>query len=98
MFRPYQRIVAIYPDTELTCFQVPARLRQKTQDHPVSFGTGRLYHLSTEDDRRLSKERVFRHEFGLASGKVCQCPKPGERRCLVCPGDEAVVERLVTNV
>lgn len=33
--------------------------RQKTQDHPVRFGTGRLYHPSTGHDQRLSQSVVF---------------------------------------
>jgi hypothetical protein len=31
----------------------------------------------------LTQECVFCHEFRLASGKVCQRPKPGERWCPV---------------
>jgi hypothetical protein len=51
-----------------------------------------------EADQRLSQERVFCQELGLASLKVCQRPKPGEKQCLLCPDDEAMVERLVSNV
>jgi hypothetical protein len=67
IFRQYQRISVNFPDNEQALFPGPNRLRQKNQDHPVRFGTGRLYHLSTEDDQRLSQERVFRHEFGSAT-------------------------------
>ena len=70
IFRPYQRRSVIFPDNEQALFPGPNRLRQKNQDHPVRFGTGRLYHLSTEDDKRLSQERVFRHEFGSATNEA----------------------------
>jgi hypothetical protein len=64
----------LWPDNEQGLFPGPNCPRQKNQEHPVCFGTGRSFHLSPEDDKRLSKERVFCHEFGLASGKVCQRP------------------------
>jgi hypothetical protein len=67
IFRQYQLISVIFPDNEQALFPGPNRLRQKNQDHPVRFCTGRLYHLSTEDDKRLSQERIFRHEFGSAT-------------------------------
>jgi hypothetical protein len=54
MFRPYQRRSGIFHEKKQDLFPVSNRLRQKTWDHPVLFGTGRLYHLSTEDDTRLS--------------------------------------------
>jgi hypothetical protein len=56
---------------------------QHHQEHPVRFGTGGSFHLSTKNNELLTEERVFCHEFGLASGKVCQRLKPGEKRCLV---------------
>ena len=61
----------------------PNRPRQKNQEHPVRFGTGRSFHLSVEDNERLSKERVLCYELGLAPDKVSQCPKPGARWCSV---------------
>jgi hypothetical protein len=79
------------------CFQVPARPCQNNQEHPIRIGTGRSFHLSPEDDQRLSQERVFCHEFGLASGKVCQRPQDKNGGGWFCPGDEAMVERLKTK-
>ena len=70
---------------------------QKHQKHPVRFGTARSFHLSTEDDKLLTEERVFCHEFGLASGKVCQHPQHERGSARFCPGDEAVVKRLKTK-
>jgi len=67
---------------------------QKNQKHPVRFGTGGSFHLSTQDDQLLTQECVFYHELGLASGKVCQRPQQ-ERGGVWCgPGDVAVLERL----
>jgi hypothetical protein len=48
---------------------------QKHQEHAIPFGTGRSFHLSSEDDQLLSKEGIFCHQFGLISGKVGQCAK-----------------------
>jgi len=73
------------------------RPRQKNQEHPVRFGTDRSFPLSPKDDKRLSKKRVFCHEFGFASGKVCQRPQQEKGEVRFCPGDEAVVERLKTK-
>ena len=70
---------------------------QKHEEHAVRPGTGRPFHLSTEDDQRLSQECVFCHKFGLASGKVCQHAQHERGGVLFGPGDEAVVERLKTK-
>src|SRR5215469_10341004 len=43
---------------------------QQRQEHPVRFGTGGSFQLSTKYNKRLSEKRVFCHKFGLASGKV----------------------------
>jgi hypothetical protein len=76
MFRPYQRINVTFHEKEQALFPGPNRLRQKTKNHHVRLGTGRLFYLTTEDDQRLSQERLYRHEFGFASSKVRQRPKP----------------------
>jgi len=69
----------LWLDNEQGVFPGPNRPCQKNQEHPVRFGTGRSFHLSPEDNQLLAQEHVFCHEFGLASLKVCQRPKPGER-------------------
>ena len=71
-----------------------SRLLYKKQKHHVRFGTGRLFHLSKEHDKRLSQEYVFCHELGRASGKVCQRPQQERGGVRFGPGHEAVVERL----
>ncbi len=65
---------------------------QHHQEHPIRFGTGGLFHLSTKNNELLTEERVFCHEFGLASGKVCQRPQHKRGSTRFCPDDEAVVE------
>ena len=87
----------LWLDNEQGLFPGPNRLRQKHQEHPIRIGTGRSFHLSPEDDQLLAQERVFCHEFGLASGKVCQRPQQERGGVRFGPGDEAVVERLETK-
>jgi hypothetical protein len=70
---------------------------QKHQEQPIRCGTDGAFHLSPENNERLSQECVFCHELGLATGLVCQCAQQ-ERGGVRCgPGDEAVVERLKTK-
>jgi hypothetical protein len=87
----------LWLDNEKGLFPCPNRPRKKNQEHPVRFGTGRSFHLSPEDDELLAKKRVFCHEFGLASGKVCQRAQQKRGSVRFCPGDEVVVEPLVTK-
>ena len=53
MFRPYQQSSVILPDNEQVLFPGSNHLSQKTQEHPVRFGTGRSFHQSTEDNELL---------------------------------------------
>ena len=70
---------------------------QQDQEHPVRPGTGRTFHLSSQDDQLLMQQGVFCHKLGLAPGKVDQRPQL-ERGSLRCgPGDEEVVERPKTQ-
>jgi hypothetical protein len=87
----------LWLNDEKRLLPVPNRPRQKNQEHPVRFGTGRSFHLSAEDNERLSKESVFCHEYRLAPGKVSQCPKHERGGVWFGPSDEAVVEQLKTG-
>ena len=87
----------LWLDNEQGLFPGPNRPCQKHQEHPVRFGTCRSFHLSPEDDQRLSQEGVFCNECGLASGKVCQRPQEKRGVGWFCPGDKALVERLKTK-
>src|SRR5215469_16204350 len=87
----------LWLDNEQRLLPVPNRPRQKNQEHPVRFGTGRSFHLSAEDNELLVQERVFCHEYRLATGLVSQCQEQERGVVRFCPGDEAVVERLKTQ-
>src|SRR5262249_19712598 len=82
---PEQRL---WLDNEQDLFPGLNRSREKNQKHAVRLGTGRLFHLSTENDQRLSQECVFCHEFGLASAKVSQHPQQERGGVRFGPGDE----------
>ncbi len=49
--------------------------------------------MSVEDNQRLSKERVFRHEFQFPSGKICQCTPTERGVSRFCPVEKALIER-----
>ncbi len=51
-------------------FPGPHHACQQDQVHPVRLGTGRSFHLSTQDDQLLTQEGVFCHKLGLVPGKV----------------------------
>ena len=70
---------------------------QKHEEHAVRPGTSRPFHLSTQDDQRLSQQGVFCHELGLATGLVGQHPQYERGRVRFGPGDEAAVERVKTK-
>ena len=53
--------------------------------------------VSAKNNERLSEERVLGHEFGLASGKICDRPQHERGSGRLCPVDETVVERLKAN-
>jgi hypothetical protein len=72
--RRCQREPRLWLDNEQGLFPGPNSSCEQYQEQPISFGTGGSFDLSAEDNQRLSKERVFCHQFGLASGKVCQHP------------------------
>jgi hypothetical protein len=87
----------LWLDNDQGLFPGPNHPRKKNQEHPVRFGTSGSFHLSPDDDQLQAKKRVFSHEFGLASGKVCQRPQQERGGVRFCPGDEAVVKRLKTT-
>ena len=47
---------------------------KKHEEYAIRFGIDGSLGVSAEDKQLLAKERVFCHEFGFASGKVCQRP------------------------
>jgi hypothetical protein len=60
----------LWLDDDQGLFPNPNHSCQKHQEDPIPSGIDRPFDLSAEDKQLLSEERVFYHEFGLASGKV----------------------------
>jgi hypothetical protein len=87
----------LWLDDKQGLFPGPHHSCQQNQEHPVRLGTGRSFHLSPENNELLTQECIFSHEFGLASGKVCQCPQHERSGVRFSPGDEAVVKQLKPN-
>ncbi len=72
----------------------PNRPCQKHQKHPIRFGAGWSFHMSAQDEKLLSEQCVFCHEFGLAPGKVSHGSQYERGSGWFGPVDEAVLERL----
>src|SRR5260221_10768426 len=68
-----QRRSVVFLNDEQRLFPGPNGSCQKHQEHPIRLRAHRSFHVSAQDDERLSEEGVFGHEFGLASGKVSHC-------------------------
>jgi hypothetical protein len=51
--------------------------------------------VSAENNELLTWERVLGHEFGLASGKICDRPQHERGSGRLCPVDETAVGRLM---
>ncbi len=73
----------LWLNDEVGLFPGPHYACQQDQEYAVRLGTGRPFHLTTQDDQLLTQQGVFCHKFGLASGKVGQRPRHGERWCSV---------------
>jgi hypothetical protein len=67
---------------------------EKHQEHPIRLGVCGSFDLSAEDNQLLAEECIFRHEFGLASGKVSQRSQNERGVGWFGPIDKAVLERL----
>jgi hypothetical protein len=48
----------------------PNHAGQEQQKKPVCFPADATFHLSRQDDQVLPHQRVFRQQFGFASGQV----------------------------
>ena len=89
---PQERLWLNHEKRLLPCSR---RSSEQDQKQPIRFGAGWSFHLSAQDDKLLAQERVFCHEFGRASGKVCQDPHHEIGGGVwFGPVNEAVVERL----
>ena len=76
------------------CFHVRTISCKKHQEQSIRFGTYGSFDVSAQDNQLLAEERVFCHEFGLASGKVCQRPHYERSGGRFGPVYEVVVKRL----
>ncbi len=86
---PQQRL---WLDDEQGLFPGSHHSCQQDEEYPVRLGTGRSFHLSTQDDELLTQQGVFFHKLRLAPGNVGQRSQQ-ERGGVRCgPGDEAVVQ------
>jgi hypothetical protein len=65
----------LWLDDDQCLFPGPNQSREKHEEDPIPSGIDRSFDLSAQDNQLLSEERVFYHEFGLASGKVSQRPQ-----------------------
>src|SRR5215469_2048537 len=70
---------------------------QQDQEHAVRLGTGRSFHLSTQDDHLLAQQCIFCDQFGLPSGKVGQRPQQEGGGVWLGPSEVAVMERPKTQ-
>src|SRR5215467_9327765 len=58
----------LWLNNEQRLFPGPHHSCQQDQEHAVGPGTGRPFHLSTQDDQLLTQQSFFCHELGLAPG------------------------------
>jgi len=70
---------------------------QEHQEHPIGLFEDRSFDLTSKENERLSKERVFCHEFGLASCKIRYCSQQKRSAKRFCPVYEAVLKQLKTH-
>jgi hypothetical protein len=57
-------------DDKERLFPGPSHSSEKYQEHSICFPADWSFDLSTQDDQLLSQQRVFRQQFGFASGQI----------------------------
>ena len=57
-------------DKEERLFPGPSHPGQEHQKKPVCFPADGTFNLPTQDDELLPQQRVFRQQFGFASGQI----------------------------
>ena len=62
-------------DNEDRLFPLVESPREEHQEDPISSGTRWALHLTTEDDQRLSQQRILCQEFKPGSGQIGECPR-----------------------
>jgi hypothetical protein len=84
----------LWLDNEQDLFPRSSRSSEKDQDQTIGLRACRSFDLSAENNELLTEESVLDHEFGLASGEVCQRPQQERGSSRFCPANERVLERL----
>jgi hypothetical protein len=89
-----QREIRLGLDNEQGLLPGPNHPCEKHQEYAILFGACGSFDLSAEDNKGLSEERVFCHEFGLRPGEISHSSQRERGIGWSCPLDEAVLERL----
>ena len=65
----------LWLNDEQRLFPGPHYACQQDQEDAVRLATDRPFHLSTQDDQLMSQQRIFRQQFGFASGQIIERSK-----------------------
>jgi hypothetical protein len=57
-------------DNEERLFPGPRHPSQEHQEQPIRLSVHRAFDLSTQDEELVAQQRVFREQFGFASGQI----------------------------
>ena len=71
MVPPQERL---WLDNEQGLFPRSNHSCEKHKEQAIRFDTDRSFDVPAQDNQLLAQERVFCHEFGLASSKICHRP------------------------
>jgi hypothetical protein len=92
-----QREMRLWLDKEERLSPSPNHSGQEHQKKPVCFPADGTFNLSTQDDQLLPQQRVFRQQFGFASGQVDECSERKRCRRWFEPTQSTFLERVQTE-
>jgi len=81
-------------DDKERLFPGPNHSGEKYQEHSVCFSVNWSFDLSTQDDQLVSQQRVFRQQFGSASGQISKRSKHKGGRQWFDPTQNTFLERV----
>ena len=81
-------------DKEERLFPGPSHPGQEHQKMPIWFPADGTFDLSTQDDQLLPQQRVFRQQFGFASGQIGERAKQKGSRRRFDPKRNTFLERM----
>jgi hypothetical protein len=90
--RPSQK--CLWLDKEERLSASPNHSGQEHQKKPVCFPADGTFNQSTQDDQLLPQQRVFRQQFGFASGQVGECSERKRCRRWFEPTQNTFLERV----